>query len=206
MERAVDSPLESIDFRKKILKELTTEGESSFASREYQKSLEYFLKALSYDSNYKPAKIGILLLDMIQGYEDEAHALHDYYEILKKDPKNSSEDLVLNAIKNFDDNLNRVAQFFSNINTTQINAIDGILYDDFKKLESQRGGFKRAFEDIMYSTKIIIQSHEDFVEFMNKLVDYGFKDVALSYLENGVEQFMFDKDLREILNKINRLD
>jgi hypothetical protein len=83
--------------------------------------------------------------------------------------------------------------------TESINAID---YDDFLKLEKDRGSFKRAYEDIMYSTKVSITSKNDLVDFINKLIEHGFDSTAYSYLDGFNEIFSYDKDLTDLYEKL----
>ncbi len=47
----------------------------------------------------------------------------------------------------------------------------------------QRGSFRVAFEDIMFSTKVAIENKEDFYDFVTKLIDNGFENTAYTYLE-----------------------
>ena len=43
------------------------------------------------------------------------------------------------------------------LNLTTVNQLDAINYEDFQLLIKQRGSFKVAFEDIMFSTKVAIE-------------------------------------------------
>lgn len=58
---------------------------------------------------------------------------------------------------------------------------NGIKYEDFIALIQSRGSFKEVFEDIMFSTKVIISRKEDFVDFLAKLIENGFVEVSLNY-------------------------
>ncbi len=181
-------------------------AENHFAKKDYNKALTLFGDILIEMPDFNPAKIGVLLCDLALDHEHESHALYDYYTILRKTKNIKADEILLEAIKSFDGNIDKISDFFRSINSSKIDAIDGIMYEDFKQMIERRGSFKRAFEDLMYSTKIVISGHDDFIEFMNKLVDNGFKDVAINYLENAGGILPFDEDIRHLINKINMIE
>ncbi len=59
-----------------------------------------------------------------------------------------------------------------------------------------------AFEDIMFSTKVAIESKEDFFDFVSKLIDNGFNTTAYSYLDGFNEYFTYDKEIEELYKKL----
>ncbi len=65
-----------------------------------------------------------------------------------------------------------------------------------------RGSFKEAFEDIMFSTKVIISRKEDFVDFLAKLIENGFVEISLNYLESAVTLFPNDEQLLTLIKKV----
>ena len=69
------------------------------------------------------------------------------------------------------------------IAVSNINSLEAINYSDFNKTVEQRGSFKLAFEDIMFSTKVAIDNREDFYDFVTKLIDNGFDKTAYIYLD-----------------------
>ena len=80
--------------------------------------------------------------------------------------------------------------------------LDAIEYEDFLQLEKARGSFRVAYEDIMFSTKVAIQSKDDLVDFINKLIENGFDTTAYSYLDGFNEVFSYDKDLTALYEKL----
>lgn len=86
----------------------------------------------------------------------------------------------------------------------RINAENGIKYEDFMRLIQSRGSFKEAFEDIMFSTKVIISKKEDFVDFLAKLIENGFVEISLNYLENAVTLFPNDEQLLSLIKKVQQ--
>ncbi|MCD8477191.1 MAG: hypothetical protein LRY68_04160 [Sulfurospirillum sp.] len=87
---------------------------------------------------------------------------------------------------------------------SRINAENGIKYEDFLTLIESRGSFKEAFEDIMFSTKVIISKKEDFVDFLSKLIENGFREMSLNYLESAVTLFPNDEQLLSLIKKVQK--
>ncbi|HIP29122.1 MAG TPA: hypothetical protein EYG82_08115, partial [Sulfurovum sp.] len=77
----------------------------------------------------------------------------------------------------------------------QIDYSDGIRYSDFLILVEDRGSFKLAFEDIMFSTKVVITNKDDFIDFVTKLGQEGFDEMALRYLDATSHLFGNDQDI-----------
>ena len=75
---------------------------------------------------------------------------------------------------------------------------DGITYDDFLTLVKEKGNFKEVFENIMFSTKVVITSKEDLIDFIIKLSENGFRDMALSYLDDMSNIFPQDQEILEL--------
>ena len=64
--------------------------------------------------------------------------------------------------------------------------------------------FKEIFENIMFSTRVIITKKEDFIDFLDNLIEHGFAEMALSYLENALSVYPSDKMLRKLLKKLSK--
>ena len=54
----------------------------------------------------------------------------------------------------------------------------------------------------MFSTKVIIHKKDDFIDFLEKLIDNGFKDVSMNYFENAVQLYPHDKKLQQLVKKV----
>ncbi|BCX78718.1 histidine kinase [Campylobacter sp. 19-13652] len=82
----------------------------------------------------------------------------------------------------------------------EIDEQDAIRYEDFKRIVAQNGDFRRVFESIMFSTKVIISSKDDFLEFIQNLVNAGFTQMSMSYIESAAAMFGGDERI-ELLSK-----
>ena len=155
-----------------------------------------FALALSADPHSKEARIGAILCDMAIQNEDQAMALFEYYILTKENGAEDCEDVIEEIINSVEKHSDKIAHLFTeNDLEAQINAENGIKYEDFMNLIQSRGSFKEAFEDIMFSTKVIISKKEDFIDFLSKLIENGFIEMSLNYLESAITLFPNDEQL-----------
>ncbi len=54
----------------------------------------------------------------------------------------------------------------------------------------------------MFSTKVIIQNKEDFLDFLEQLINNGYKDISMNYFESAVSMFPNDKKLLSLIEKV----
>lgn len=186
------------------MKQIKKRAEEKFVKRNYLEAMRLFSYALTMNPEDKEARVGVLLADMATDYEEEAQALHDYYQIIKSDAQEQAEEMLEQFISGFDGGVDQLSELISGTTGDQLQYADGILYHDFTQLVHDRGGFKRAFEDLMHSTRIIISGKEDFFDFMEKLVDHGFSEIALKYIESANNSFSHDQRIRTLMDKIHK--
>lgn len=82
---------------------------------------------------------------------------------------------------------------------------NAITYADFRNLLNEND-FKSTFESILFSTKIIITHKDELFELVNFLVDNGFTEIGLKYLEGSTKMFAGDERLGIMLEKIRSKD
>jgi len=181
---------------------ILTQAKESFSKAEYKSALEKFAEVLQNYPNSKEAFNGVILSEMALSGEDGAEALFDYYEVLKEEDKEQADIIMSEILESMDGSLEKLSEVFSEPLRERLEFEDGILYSDFKKLIDEGGEFKEIFENIMFSTRVIITKKEDFVDFLDKLIAHGFSDMALSYLENALGVYPTDKSLRKLLKKL----
>jgi tetratricopeptide (TPR) repeat protein len=177
-------------------------AEDMFLQKRYKDSIKEYSKILKNSPFDEDARIGIILSDMAFEREDEAQALFDYYLILKKKTPDDAAEMVKGIINSFDDSSNKITKALED--TVEVKAMqsDGISYSDFNTLVKNRGSFKEVFENIMFSTKIVILGKDEFVGFLNQLLDNNFDSMALNYLEGAIEIFMYDRDIQKLCDKL----
>lgn len=180
-------------------------GVELFYEKQFDEAMRYFALALSDNPDSKEARIGAILADMASTNPEQATALFEYYLLTKENGVENYEDMMEEIINSVELNSDKLSHLFkSNEMESRINAENGIKYEDFMALIDSRGSFKEAFEDIMFSTKVIISRKEDFVDFLNRLIDNGFVDMSLNYLENAVTLFPNDEQLLLLLKKVQK--
>ena len=109
--------------------------------------------------------------------------------------------MLLSMIDTFDKNMYALSLAITHFADIEVDKNDGILYTDFENL-AKKIGFKEAFEDLMFSSKIIFTNKNDFLIFMQSLVKHGFRDIAIHYFENIGDMLFFDKDFAHLYQKI----
>ena len=81
---------------------------------------------------------------------------------------------------------------------------DAILYEDFMQIVKDSKDFKQVFQNIMHSTRILIDDKDDLLNFIKLLLKNGYKELALSYLENSVHLFEGDLKFEQFIKKIGQ--
>jgi len=184
-------------------KKLLTEAENLFNKENYEKALYNYSTILQENPSNRRAKILAILTEMVMNKEDGASGLYDYYTILQsEDSVEDPESIIESIIETMDSQSFELSKVLEEPIKNQLLYEDGITYEDFKEFAVKEKGFKRAFEDIVFTTKVIITERNDLIDFLNNLLRYGFYSVALCYLESALKTFPNDKKLQYLFNKI----
>jgi len=181
---------------------ILTQANDSFNKADFRNALEKFATVLQNFPNSKEAYNGVILSEMALSGEGDAEALFDYYEILKESDKEEADNIMAEILENMDGSLDKLGKIFSDPLRERLEYEDGILYQDFKEILKNGAGFKENFENIMFSTRIIITQKDDFIDFLDKLIEHNFDEMALGYLENALGAFPNDELLRNLLKKL----
>jgi len=181
---------------------ILTKANDSFSKSDYKHALEQFATVLQNYPNSKEAYNGVILSEMAMSGESGAEALFDYYEILKGEDKEEADKIMNEILQSMDGTLEKLSEVFSAPLRDRLEFEDGILYQDFKKIVDDGASFKETFENIMFSTRVIITQKEDFIDFLDRLIEHDFKDMALTYLESALGAYPSDEPLRKLLKKL----
>jgi tetratricopeptide (TPR) repeat protein len=179
-----------------------TQAKDSFSKAEYKHALEKFATVLQNYPNSKEAFNGVILSEMAMSGEGGAEALFDYYEILREDDKEQADLIMEEILKNMDGSLEKLSEVFSEPLRDRLELEDGILYQDFKSIINEGASFRETFENIMFSTRVIITKKDDFIDFLDSLIEHDFEEMALTYLENALSVYPSDKLLHKLLKKL----
>jgi len=184
---------------------ILNQANESFSKSDYKSALEKFAMVLQNYPHSKEAYNGVILSEMALSGEAGAEALYDYYEILKEEDSENADSIINEILQNMDGALDRLGEILAEPLSATLEAENGILYQDFKKLISDGGNFKEIFENIMFSTRVIITKKEDFIDFLDNLIEHDFTEMALTYLESAINIYSNDEQFTKLLEKLSKV-
>ncbi|CAI6146684.1 MAG: hypothetical protein SPLUMA2_SPLUMAMAG2_00410 [uncultured Sulfurimonas sp.] len=184
--------------------QILSQAKDSFSKAEYKNALEKFARVLQTYPNSTEAYNGVILSEMALSGEGGAEALFDYYEVLKVDDQDQADKIMREILQNIDGSLDKLSKVFEDPIRNRLEFEDGILYGDFKKILEDGAEFKETFENIMFSTRVIITQKDDFIDFLDRLIEHDFAEMALTYLENALSIYPSDKLLRKLFKKLDK--
>jgi hypothetical protein len=180
---------------------LLQRAEGEFLKGDYRNALRSYGLILKDYPALDEAKIGVYLSDLGIESEEEAQALFDYYQVIKTE-KDNAVDIIDGLIDSLDTSKQYIQELLLNPVQEQLEYGDGIRYSDFLSLIQSRGSFKKTFEDIMFSTKVIITEKDEFIDFVTQLSNEGFDEMALNYLDATTALFGDDQDVLALYNVV----
>jgi tetratricopeptide (TPR) repeat protein len=173
-----------------------------FLSGQYNDALRDYSLVLKDYPESKEAYNGAILADMAMSGESAGEALFDYYTILRNEDAESADIIISEILETMDGTSEQLSGLFEETIKQRLSYEDGIMYTEFKELVEKESDFNRIFENIMFSTRVIITEKEDFVDFLDNLIDHGYKEMALSYLESALGVYPNDRQLRNLLRRL----
>lgn len=173
---------------------LLQRAENEFLRGEYANALRNYGLILKDYPTLDEAKVGVYLSDLGIEREEEAQALFDYYQIIKYQKENAAQ-IIDSIITSLEDTKLKVQDLLGNSLEEEVEYGEGIRYGDFIELVKQRGSFKKTFEDIMFSTKVVITNKDEFIDFVTRLSKEGFDEMALNYLDASANLFGNDQEI-----------
>ncbi len=185
------------------VKSLLSKAETKFINKNYDEAMTIYGLLLNENPKLTEAKVGVFLSDIGAQNSEEAQSLYEYYQIIK-DKDRDADAVILDLVESIEGNRAKIQQLLSDPIAEQIEQEDGIKYSDFKKLVNQNGSFKKTFENIMFSTRVIISSKQEFVDFVTLLIDNGFERMALSYLDHAPKPFEKDQELLALYKRVQK--
>ena len=179
-------------------------AKNSFLKRDYNYALLNYSFALKESSEDREARLGAILSEMALEQEEEAVALFDFYEVEKNRDENSAEKKIEEILSSVDEGFEHLNTIFNQNIDEMMDESDTINYDDFLQHIAIRGSFKEAFEDIMFSSKVLINEKDNLLDFIDKLIQNDFKEIAFNYIEGAANLFPDDEKLKKLLYKISK--
>jgi hypothetical protein len=181
---------------------LLQRAEDEFIRGDYTNALRVYGLILEDYPMLDEAKIGAYLSDLGIESEEEAQALFEYYQLIKNEKENAV-DIINSLIDNLDSSKQKIEELLRDPMQEQVEYSDGIRYSDFILLVESRGSFKKTFEDIMFSTKVVITNKDDFIDFVTRLSHEGFSEMALGYLDASSQLFGNDQEILALYHVVS---
>jgi len=169
-------------------------AEVQFLQGEFENALRSYGLILANFPTLDEARVGVVLSDLAMESAEEAQALFEYYHVIKEDKENAVG-IIEEFLKNMDNTSQKLHELLTSPWQEQIEYSDGIRYSDFLASVKSRGNFKKTFEDIMFSTKVVISNKDEFIDFVTRLSEEGFDEMALGYLDASIGLFGNDQDI-----------
>ncbi len=176
----------------------------NFSKQEYDKALLAYALVLKEDPDNKEAYNGAILAEMAMSGEEAASALFDYYAVLRKEDRDDADAIMNDIIESMDGTMESLHELFEDPMKEKLESENGILYDDFKLLVEDSGNFRNTFENIMFSTRVIITAKDDFIDFLDQLLHNGFEEMGISYLETALKTYPNDEKLRNLFDELTK--
>ncbi len=174
----------------------------SFSKADYAQALRNYALVLKDFPNSKEAFNGAILAEMAMSGETTAIALFDYYEVLRRENAEEADAIMSEILTTMDGTMEEISELLGNPVRERVELENGITYAEFKMIVDEDGDFKKIFENIMFSTRVIITEKEDFLDFLDQLVSHGFSEMALAYVESALSVYKNDPKLNDMFNMI----
>jgi hypothetical protein len=183
---------------------LLQRAEEQFLNKDYSNALKIYGLLLKDYPQLKDAKVGAYLSDMGFDLDDDAQALFDYYQAIKNS-SDDAEEIIDELSQTIYATRIIVQEQVVGAMQEQIEYQDGISYDDFVALIESKGDFREVFEDIMFSTKVVITTKEEFIDFIKRLISAEYQEVALKYLDSISGHFGATQDIYALYQLIDKV-
>ncbi|WP_345985356.1 hypothetical protein WCX49_12205 [Sulfurimonas sp. HSL-1656] len=174
----------------------------SFNQENYEEALRQYAQVLQDYPESKEAFNGAILAEMAMSGEEAAEALFDYYEVLREEDAEQADTVIAEILQTMDGTVDQLTSLFTEPMRQRLDYEDGILYDDFRQLVKEQGDFKTIFENIMFSTRVLITEKEEFIDFLSQLNRHGYHKMAMNYIETALSMYPNDDQLRALLRDI----
>lgn len=183
---------------------LLKQAHAYFTAKEYDKALFLYSQVTSQEPNNIEYQLYCIFCDLGYENDEKAQTLFDYFIVAKDEDMDVAKQYVQDVINAYDGDNSKMMKLLKDISTTNVESLNAIAYQDFMKIVKNRGSFKIAYQDIMFSTKVAITSKDDLLDFIDKLIENNFDKIAYSYLDGFHEFFSYDQDLKEMYERLGK--
>ena len=172
--------------------------------KDFKNARSLFSLAYRDDSTSLDAKVGILLTSLPENLENEIVSLYEFYNVMKSFDKESSYEMIESLCDSFE---NAEIDLLENIYNTHAYIEEfGISYEDLKDILKNEKDKKKVLQAVFFSTKLLIDNKDDFFDFVDLLVEYGYKELAIGYIDYATNFFPNDEKLSQLAQKLRYLE
>lgn len=188
---------------KKELTRLLGRADGAFMRGAYEEAMTYLSLATKADPLDERVSIGLLLCSLGMDSAEEAQAVYEFYQVASAVDSTHAASMartLIDSIENYEvyGSAAELAERFRE----RTESAYAISYDEFRQLVDENDDFKSTFEKVIYSTRVVISDKGEFFSFIEELIDNGYIDMALAYIDSANSVFPSDLRLRELLDKI----
>ncbi len=168
-------------------------GVKAFYKGRFDEARNFFSLAYGVKADKKLLFL-IMLCSLAKTRQEEAMMLFEVFKVKDKvGIKPEEMDEILSVLESKIDDYGE-----------EIEEQNAISYDDFMNLVEQKGDFRKVFENIMFSTRVLIDNRDDFLDFVRNLIENDFIEMGLTYLESAATMFKGDERLNSLMREIGR--
>ena len=184
------------------INETLKQAHSLFTDKQYDKALFLYSQILSLNPTHSEYQLYPIFCDIASENDEKGQSMFDLFVVALQEDPTTAVKSITDIISAYDGNNEKMMHILKDFSTQTIETLDAIKYDDFQLLIKQRGSFKIAFQDIMFSTKVAITSKDEFFQFVNQLIDNNFEKTAYSYLDGFNQYFQYDQQMMDLYDKL----
>ncbi|MDR3162962.1 MAG: hypothetical protein LBT81_03800 [Helicobacteraceae bacterium] len=177
-------------------KSFIAKAERALSSSDFERAMLNYNLSIAQKPDNEDAVIGIMLCNYAKLRPDVALMIFELYEILRSDRPKEAKSMVINLIESAEKE--EIALQSEN---ESIDPQDGIAYDDFKRL-IKSDTFSSIYEKTVWSTNVFISHKSEWLDFLERLIEHGYTDMAYFYLEEALPLWGADERTRTLLNKL----
>jgi hypothetical protein len=184
---------------------LLQRAESAFEQAAYDQALFH----LSIASKKAPEDEGVEILVQLSAlaleFAEEARAVYEFYQIARAVDGIHASSMARTLIESSENyevygSAAELAERFRQ----RSDESSAISYDEFRQLVDENDDFQEIFEKVIYSTRVVVADKGEFFAFIEELIDNGYTEMALAYIDSANTVFPSDLRLRQLLDKIAR--
>ena len=184
------------------MKHLKKRAHALFLKGEYREAMELYSEVLQSEPHDLEAKVFLMIADMALEDETGAQTLFELYQGALKHQIKQIDTALETLLKEGEVVVDAVENDLTFGHLMREGLEEYITYQEFQTFVNERKSFKRAFEDLIFSGKIVIDKKEDFIEFISKLLENGFTNTAFNYLESAIELYPHESFFQKKMGQI----